>query len=143
MEKKDLDTYLRLRIRILRQKHPEQEARINELSLLGNALHSNSIKVKCKKMWEYLNSPAKQKTGEFFKNMQRLKERKAGLVTVVEDIEEVQATTPVPVPAPAPAPVNLFKSDRVVPTNLFKRDDQNIVESTCIKYKTANVEESI
>ena len=73
LEKKDLDTYLRLRIRRLKQEiterltnYPEKErskviattrARIKELSKLWNALRSNNIRNKSKQMWRHFNYP--------------------------------------------------------------------------------------
>ena len=75
LEKKDLDTYLRLRISRLKQeikerinRYPEKqrseiikttEARIKELSKLGDALRSNTIKNKCKQMWKHFHYPDK------------------------------------------------------------------------------------
>jgi len=71
VEKKDLDVYLRLRIRRLRQeiterlhKYPEKDraalvkhfnSKIKELSKLHGALTNNKIKTDCKKMWKHFN----------------------------------------------------------------------------------------
>ncbi len=76
IEKKDLDSYLRLRIRRLKQeaterigRYPEKDratvvkmldARIKELSKLGDAMRANTIKEKCKRMWRHFNYPPKK-----------------------------------------------------------------------------------
>lgn len=71
IEKKDLEIYLRLRIKRLKQeiterlnKYPEKkrsevikrtEGRIKELLKLEDALKRNTLKNKCKRMWKYFN----------------------------------------------------------------------------------------
>jgi len=156
MEKKDLDAYLRLRIRRLKQEITERidrypakdrerlmqttEVRIKELSMLGNVLRSNTIKLKCKMMWKHFNYPTKKKptAEDLANNLEELKEEAKRLYP------EVEATTiivsPVEVPSPVtPAypkeadipkdiPKNIFKSDKEIPRNLFKkREDKEVI----------------